>query len=247
MRPAGKARRVRIPGVFERGATQPGGMQLRPNAAGLLPRAARPGDGRAWLDQLEMKSATDPHATTAPWRLLEGYEPVEGVYDETLAAEGQVRPHFEPLIRSLEGLGRQELTSRWDNAKRAIRTNGVTYNVYGDPEGANRSWELDMMPLVISAAEWSHLERALIQRTRLLNLILADVYGPQRLLRHGLLPPALLFANPAFLRPCHGMAVPRDLRLHLHGVDLARSADGQWCVLADRAQAPSGAGYAREK
>ncbi len=158
-----------------------------------------------------MKSATNPLGTTVPWRLLEGYEPVERVYDETLAAEGHVRPHFEPLIRSLEGLGRHELMSRWDNAKRAVRTNGVTYNVYGDPEGANRSWELDMMPLVISAAEWSHLERALMQRTRLLNLILADVYGPQRLLRHGVLPPALLFANPAFLRPCHGIAVPRDL------------------------------------
>jgi uncharacterized circularly permuted ATP-grasp superfamily protein/uncharacterized alpha-E superfamily protein len=181
-----------------------------------------------------------------PWRLLEGYEPVERVYDETIAADGQVRPHFEPLIRSLEALGRPELTSRWENARRAIRTNGVTYNVYGDPEGTDRSWELDMMPLVISAAEWSHLERALIQRTRLLNLILADVYGPQRLLRQGLLPPALVFANPAFLRPCHGVAVPSDLRLHLHGVDLARSPDGQWWVLADRTQAPSGAGYALE-
>ena len=168
------------------------------------------------------------------------------MYDETLAADGQVRPHFAPLIRSLEALGRPELTSRWENARRAIRTNGVTYNVYGDPEGTDRSWELDMMPLVISAAEWSHLERALIQRTRLLNLILADVYGPQRLLRQGLLPPALVFANPAFLRPCHGVAVPRDLRLHLHGVDLARSPDGQWWVLADRTQAPSGAGYALE-
>jgi uncharacterized circularly permuted ATP-grasp superfamily protein/uncharacterized alpha-E superfamily protein len=193
-----------------------------------------------------MKSATDPHGTTVPWHLLEGYEPVERVYDETLAAEGHVRPHVAPLIRSLEALGQHELTSRWENAKRAIRTNGVTYNVYGDPEGANRSWELDMMPLVISAAEWSHLERALVQRTRLLNLILADVYGPQRLLRHDLLPPALLFTNPAFLRPCHGIAVPSDLRLHLHGVDLARSPDGQWCVLADRTQAPSGAGYALE-
>src|ERR1700681_1875171 len=193
-----------------------------------------------------MKSATDRPETTAPWRLLEGYKPVAGAYDEALAAEGQVRPHFEPLIRSLEALGRQELATRWDSAKRAIRTNGVTYNVYGDPEGANRSWELDMMPLVISAAEWSHLERALIQRTRLLNLILGDVYGPQRLVRGGFVPPALVFANPAFLRPCHGVAVPRDLRLHLHGVDLARSPDGQWWVLADRTQAPSGAGYALE-
>ena len=86
-----------------------------------------------------------------------------------------------------------------------------------------------------------------MQRTRLLNLILADLYGPQRLLRERLLPPALVFANPAFLRPCHGIAVPqRHLHLHLHAVDLARSPDGQWWVLADRTQAPSGAGYALE-
>jgi uncharacterized circularly permuted ATP-grasp superfamily protein/uncharacterized alpha-E superfamily protein len=197
---------------------------------------------------MELPSSVSPASVvkSAPWRLLEGYEPVERVYDETIAADGQVRSHFDPLIRSLEALGRPELTSRWENAKRAIRTNGVTYNVYGDPEGVNRSWELDMMPLVISAAEWSHLERALIQRTRLLNLILADIYGPQRLLGQGLLPPAVVFANPAFLRPCHDVAVPRDLRLHLHGVDLARSPDGQWWVLADRTQAPSGAGYALE-
>jgi len=193
-----------------------------------------------------MKSATNPPGTTVPWRLLEGYKLVERVYDETLAADGQVRPHFDTLLRTLEALGRHELASRWENARRAMRTNGVTYNVYGDPEGANRSWEVDMMPLVISAAEWSLVERGLIQRTRLLNLILADVYGPQRLLRQGLLPRALVFANPAFLRPCHGIAVPRDLRLHLHGVDLARSPDGQWWVLADRTQAPSGAGYALE-
>src|ERR1700685_3220404 len=98
-----------------------------------------------------MKSTTNPHGTTAPWRLLEGYKSVERVYDETLDADGHVRPHFDPLIRSLAALGRPALTSRWESAKRAIRTNGVTYNVYGDPEGANRSWELDMMPLVISA------------------------------------------------------------------------------------------------
>src|ERR1700687_5192521 len=114
-----------------------------------------------------MKSASDPQAATAPWRLLEGYEPVERVYDETLAGDGQVRPHFDPLIRSLEALGRPELTSRWENARRAIRTNGVTYNVYGDPEGTDRSWELDMMPLVISAAEGRRLEGVVVAGTRL--------------------------------------------------------------------------------
>jgi uncharacterized circularly permuted ATP-grasp superfamily protein len=97
-----------------------------------------------------------------------------------------------------------------------------------------------------SAAEWNALEAGLIQRAHLLNCILADLYGPQQLLRGGLLPPALVFANPGFWRPCHGMPTPVHPYLHLLAVDLARSPDGQWWVLADRTQAPSGAGYALE-
>jgi uncharacterized circularly permuted ATP-grasp superfamily protein/uncharacterized alpha-E superfamily protein len=183
---------------------------------------------------------------TVPWRLLDGYRPIEGVYDEMVASPDSFRAHCEPLIRSIEALGRHELASRWENAKRTLRDNGVTYNVYGDPQGANRPWELDLMPFVISQAEWSRLETALLQRTRLLNLILADIYGARLLLRDGLLPPSLVLANPAFLRPCHGIPVPRDVYLHFHAVDLARSPDGQWWALADRTQTPSGAGYALE-
>ena len=96
------------------------------------------------------------------------------------------------------------------------------------------------------AGEWARLETGLVQRTTLLNLILADLYGPQTLLDAGLLPPSLVFSNPAFLRPCHGIRVPHGIHLHLHAVDLARLPDGQWWVLADRTQAPSGAGYALE-
>jgi uncharacterized circularly permuted ATP-grasp superfamily protein/uncharacterized alpha-E superfamily protein len=192
-----------------------------------------------------MSSVANPPGAV-PWRLLDGYHPLEGVYDEMVVPPDSFRPHCEPLIRSIEALGRHELASRWENAKRTLRDNGVTYNVYGDPQGADRPWELDLMPLVISQAEWSRLEIALIQRTRLLNLILADIYGPRELLREGLLPPSLVLANPAFLRPCHGIPAPRDLHLHFHAVDLARSPDGQWWALADRTQAPSGAGYALE-
>src|SRR5262245_39455306 len=132
-----------------------------------------------------MKTAAHAHGSAA-WRLLDGYRAVEGVYDEMAATPDDLRPHCEPLVRSLEAMGRHELVSRWDNARRAIRDNGVTYNVYGDPEGVARPRTLDMMPLLISAAEWSRLETALTQRTRLLNLVLADLYGPQRLLREGL-------------------------------------------------------------
>jgi uncharacterized circularly permuted ATP-grasp superfamily protein/uncharacterized alpha-E superfamily protein len=193
-----------------------------------------------------MKSTTDIHGVTTPWRLFEGYRPLEGVYDEMVAAPGVLRSHCEGFVQSLETLGRHEFASRWEGAKRSIRENGVTYNIYGDPQGVDRPWELDMVPLLISPMEWSGLEKALIQRTTLLNLILADLYGPQTLLGTGLLPPSLVFSNPAFLRPCHGIRVPHGIHLHFHAVDLARSPDGQWWVLADRTQAPSGAGYALE-
>src|SRR5947209_1797736 len=167
-------------------------------------------------------------------------------YDESSSAPGEARPQWKEFLSSLERLGSEELTLRWENARRLIREHGVTYNVYGDPQGADRPWVLDMVPLLIPPAEWDGIQSGLAQRARLFNLILADLYGPQRLLRDGLLPPALLFANPNFLRPCHNLPVPRQIYLHLHGMDLARSPDGQWWVLADRTQAPSGSGYALE-
>jgi len=191
-------------------------------------------------------NSTLPTGPALPWRFLQEYQPAAGVFDEMLAGPGSLRPQCEGFVRSVESMGPLEFAARRDNARRAIRENGVTYNVYGDPQGIDRPWELDMVPLIVSADEWSRLEEGLIQRTRLLNLILLDLHGPQRLLRSGLLPPALALANPSFLRPCHGIRVPRDIYLHMHGVDLARSADGQWVVLADRTQAPSGAGYALE-
>jgi uncharacterized circularly permuted ATP-grasp superfamily protein/uncharacterized alpha-E superfamily protein len=178
--------------------------------------------------------------------LSAGYRRTDGVYDEMCAAPGVLRPHWDTFIGSLSALGGEELARRWKTARQRIRENGVTYNIYGDPLGMDRPWSLDSIPLLIPPSEWSELEAGLIQRARLLNCILEDLYGPQQLLRDGLLPPALVFANPAFWRPCHGMPTAVHPYLHLLAVDLARSPDGQWWVLADRTQAPSGAGYALE-
>jgi len=178
--------------------------------------------------------------------LSAGYRHTEAVYDEMCAEPGVLRPHWEKFIGSLSALGAEELARRWKIARQRIRENGVTYNVYGDPLGMDRPWSLDSIPLLIPPPEWDALEAGLIQRARLLNCVLADLYGPQRLLRGGLLPPALLYANPGFWRPCHGMPRAVDPYLHLLAVDLARSPDGQWWVLADRTQAPSGMGYALE-
>jgi uncharacterized circularly permuted ATP-grasp superfamily protein/uncharacterized alpha-E superfamily protein len=185
--------------------------------------------------------------TTAKGPLLsEGYPRTAGFYDEMFAAPGALRPNWDTLINALSAQGAEELAQRWQTARQRIRENGVTYNVYGDPMGMARPWNLDAIPLMIPPAEWSQLEAGLIQRARLLNLILADLYGPQTLLRGGQIPPALVFANPGFWRPCHGIKVSGNTYLHLLAVDMARGPSGEWWVISDRTQAPSGAGYTLE-
>jgi uncharacterized circularly permuted ATP-grasp superfamily protein/uncharacterized alpha-E superfamily protein len=149
-------------------------------------------------------------------------------------------------MESLKAIGPEELGRRWTRAERRIRENGITYNIYGDPLGASRPWQIDIVPLLIPADEWRMIEAGIIQRAQLLNLLLEDLYGTQDLVAQGHFPAALLYANPAFLRPLVGVRVPRHSYLHMLGVDLARSPDGQWWVLADRTQAPSGSGYALE-
>ena len=167
-------------------------------------------------------------------------------YDE-LSADGVTpRPHWTNLMESLRAIGHEELAQRWARAERRIRENGITYNIYGDPLGASRAWKIDIVPLLIPADEWRYIEAGIIQRAQLLSLLLKDLYGEQDLLAQNRFPAALLYANPAFLRPLVGALVPAHSYLHMLAVDLARSPDGQWWVLADRTQAPSGSGYALE-
>jgi uncharacterized circularly permuted ATP-grasp superfamily protein/uncharacterized alpha-E superfamily protein len=167
-------------------------------------------------------------------------------YDE-LSADGVTpRPHWAHLMESLREIGPEELGRRWSRAERRIRENGITYNIYSDPLGAKRPWKIDILPLLISAGEWRFIEAGIIQRAQLLSLVLEDLYGSQDLVAQGHFPAALLYANPAFLRPLVGVPVPAHSYLHMLAVDLARSPDGQWWVLADRTQAPSGSGYALE-
>src|SRR5581483_1552025 len=136
--------------------------------------------------------------------LFAGYAPPAGVYDEMLASPGVLRPHWQPIVSALDSLGATELGRRWEQARRLIHENGITYNVYGDPQRTDRPWELDAVPLLFPAAAWTALAAGLMQRARLLNHILVDLYGPQRLLHKGLLPAELIYGNPGFLLPCHG-------------------------------------------
>jgi uncharacterized circularly permuted ATP-grasp superfamily protein/uncharacterized alpha-E superfamily protein len=167
-------------------------------------------------------------------------------YEESSADGVTFRPHWARLMESLREIGPEELGRRWSHAERRIRENGITYNIYNDPQGENRPWRIDIVPFLIPAEEWRMIEAGVVQRAQLLSMLLEDLYGAQELVAQGHFPSELLYANPAFLRPLVGVRVPRHSYLHMLAVDLARSPDGQWWVLADRTQAPSGSGYALE-
>jgi uncharacterized circularly permuted ATP-grasp superfamily protein len=139
-------------------------------------------------------------------------------YEESSADGVSPRPHWEPLIESLRTLGAEELGRRWALAERRIRENGITYNIYGDPLGANRPWRTDIVPLLIQEEEWRSIEAGIIQRAELLSRVLEDLYGNQTLLKEGRFPAALLYGNPEFLRPLVGVPVPAYSRLHMLAV-----------------------------
>lgn len=193
-----------------------------------------------------MNLAPAPAASAAPHNWLAGYSPPAGAYDEVLDAGGRVRRAWQPFLNALAEIDKTTLADRWEQARRVICENGVTYNVHGDPAGLARPWELDALPLLLTGAEWSQIEAGIAQRATLLNCILEDLYGPQRLLAEGLLPPELAFLNPGFLRPCHGLPVAKGRYLHLYAAHLARNQAGEWLVVADKGRGPTGAGYAIE-
>ena len=181
-------------------------------------------------------------ATQAKW--LSGYKRSATAFDEFLADDKQPRAHYANLSETLENFSAVELRRRRDTSEQLVHEQGITYHVYGDPRGVERPWQLDPIPLIIAPEEWRSLEAGLIQRATLLNKILADCYGDQKLIHTRWLSPALVFAQPDFLRPLHGVRVPGDTFLHFYAADLARSPDGRWWVVSDRTQIPTGAGYA---
>ena len=178
--------------------------------------------------------------------MVRQYVPHKGHWDEALLPSGFPRRPWRKLSVALGRMGFRQLSSHWRTGQQLIQANGVTYNVYGDPQGKERPWLMDPIPLLIDGGEWAHIERSIIQRATLLNQMLADLYGPQKLIHSGKIPAAMLFANPNFLRPCYGMKPPAGVYIHSYAADLARAPDGSWWVISDRTQAPSGVGYALE-
>lgn len=140
--------------------------------------------------------------------LLAHYPFTDTAYHELLDRQGGVRPHWQRLFRQLERSSPEQLRQRQALVERQIQENGVTYNVYADPKGTDRPWALDLLPNLLSAAEWEPIAAGVAQRARLLNALLADLYGDQRLLAEGLLPSELVFGHPNFLWPALGIRRP---------------------------------------
>ena len=165
--------------------------------------------------------------------------------DEMVDGRGGVRAHWRTLLGILGGMGEGVLGERARRLDRAFEDEGMA----GVLPGTKRevAWRCDPLPMVLSAAEFAALEAGIAQRARLLDALLADLYGPQALITEGLVPSDLVFPNPGFLRACRGAGIASaGPQLHLYAVDLLRGPDGAWRVLADRTTAPAGPGLARE-
>lgn len=178
-------------------------------------------------------------------------------FDEMVTGQGVIRPHWQPLLATLSLLGANGLAERAERGRQYLENEGVTYNLYELPGGSGRGaaeiapplpeqrpWRLDPVPVLLSAEEWEGIEAGLIQRAHLLDLILRDLYGPMTLLHEQRFPPALIFGHREFLRPARSMTGKPPRMLQHYAAELVRGPDGVWRVIADRTQAPVGAGYA---
>jgi uncharacterized circularly permuted ATP-grasp superfamily protein/uncharacterized alpha-E superfamily protein len=174
-------------------------------------------------------SLRDGNNLRAEWRTF---------FDHAVRSLPEGDRSIDAVLRALEEL-HKSLT-------RKIEDNGITYNLYSDAVSQARPWSLDLLPMLMSEAEWKQVEHGITQRAELLNRVLADVYGPQELIRNGKLPTALVHGHPGFVRPAHGIVPRGQTFLHIAAFDLARGPDGNWWVMSQRTQAPSGLGYALE-
>ncbi|MGO9942454.1 MAG: circularly permuted type 2 ATP-grasp protein [Rhodoblastus sp.] len=192
-------------------------------------------------------SAPENASSAKARRLVEmtaAYRPLEGVPDEFIGADGRPRGHWLEFFDKMAGLGADDIGRRFEAIERNIREQGVSYRAYG--ETVDRMWPLSHMPLLISEKDWAVIEAGVTQRAEVFEGLLSDLYGRGQLVSDGLMPAAAVTGSADFLHPMIGVTPRGGRYLNLYAADLGRGPDGQWWVLNDRAQAPSGLGYALE-
>lgn len=178
--------------------------------------------------------------------LLESYLPLEGVADELLDSGRRVRDLWKPFLSGISAMKAGELSHAMARGNQYLRDAGVFFRHYGPDSNAEREWPLSHLPLIIDAADWEAITSGLAERADLLEQVMADFYGENRLVGQGIVPPDLLAANPEWLRQMVGVEPRGGKYLHFIAFDIGRGPDGKWWVLGDRTQAPSGAGFALE-
>lgn len=170
----------------------------------------------------------------------------DNTYDEMFNPDLSVKGDWNELLENFKQLGIDGLSQRQSDINWLLEENGVTYNVYNDPNGLNRPWNLNVVPFLLEAKEWQQIEKGLKQRADILDKVLKDIYGERKLIKEGIVPHEVIYGHRGFLRQCDKISYKIDRHLLLYAADLARGSDGRMWVVNDRSQAPSGMGYALE-
>jgi len=180
--------------------------------------------------------------------LFDGYSPLEATWDELFAGEGieAIRPAARPVSDHLNALTRADFRRLKRLADDTFLRSGITFTLYDKRGSTERIFPFDLIPRVIDASEWEHVERGIVQRIRALNCFLADVYGDQRILKEGVIPRFLVEGSKAFRPQLMGIRPPKDVWVHIAGVDLIRDGEGRFVVLEDNLRVPSGVSYVLE-
>ena len=178
-------------------------------------------------------------------QMLRSYAP-ENFFDEMIAADGTVHPHYARFRDLLQSLTPQEFALKRQSVDLAFMRQGVTFNVYGDSAGTEKIFPFDLLPRIIPAKEWEFLERGLTQRITALNLFLHDLYHEQKILKDGIIPPFYVLSGKHFRREFVNFNVPKDIYIHVCGTDLIRDDRGNYLVLEDNGRCPSGVSYVLE-
>lgn len=174
------------------------------------------------------------------------YQGSVNYWDEMMAIDGNIRPHYQALFNRLKSIDSQSIHKKLEISKKSFMNQGVTFTVYADNEGIERIFPFDIIPRIITSNEWTILEKGIKQRLIALNMFLADIYSEQNILKDKIIPLELVVTCPNYLREVHGIEVPHNIYTHIAGVDIIRNNDGKYFVLEDNLRTPSGVSYMLE-
>ena len=177
--------------------------------------------------------------------LFEQYRPYDGTFDE-MYGEGQIRSQYSWVYNDVCKLAVDALMQKDKLASELFMNQGITFTVYSDQAGIEKIFPFDIIPRILTGAEWDHIQRGITQRLKALNLFLKDIYHEQSIIKDGIIPPELIGSCPHYTREVFGVKVPHDLYIHVSGIDLIRSEDGTFYILEDNLRTPSGVSYMLE-